>query len=260
MTDNDITLHAQGSPTPNEGPTLAERARTLVALGGESSLSTLSKKHPGFPFGSMMPYASAADGRPLFLISSMAVHTRNLKEEPRCSLFITRSEQGGPKLGSARISLIGTAEILPDDEREALQDVYLARHPDSKQWVSFGDFAIYRMNIVDVYYVGGFGVMGWVTAEEYAKALPDPLAQFAEDIMQHVNKDHARDVLAIAKWQWGLQATHAIMTSIDQLGFDAKLLTEQGAKGIRVQFPQPANSPEEVRKIMTEMVREATRT
>jgi heme iron utilization protein len=37
-------------------PTLAERARTLVYLGRVGSLSTLSRKQQGFPFGSVMPY------------------------------------------------------------------------------------------------------------------------------------------------------------------------------------------------------------
>jgi heme iron utilization protein len=37
-------------------PSFAERARTLVYLGRIGSLSTLSRKQPGFPFGSVMPY------------------------------------------------------------------------------------------------------------------------------------------------------------------------------------------------------------
>ena len=37
-------------------PSFAERARTLLYLGRIGSLSTLSRKQPGFPFGSVMPY------------------------------------------------------------------------------------------------------------------------------------------------------------------------------------------------------------
>jgi heme iron utilization protein len=59
-------------------PSLAERARTLVSLGRIGSLSTHSMRFPGFPFGSMMPYAADDLGRPIFLISSMAMHTQNL--------------------------------------------------------------------------------------------------------------------------------------------------------------------------------------
>jgi heme iron utilization protein len=51
-----------------------------------------------------------------------------------------------------------------------------ARYANSKYWVEFEDFSSYRMDVVDVYYVGGFGVMGWVTASEYDRSQPDPLA------------------------------------------------------------------------------------
>ena len=37
-------------------PSFSERARTLVYLGRIGSLSTISRKQPGFPFGSVMPY------------------------------------------------------------------------------------------------------------------------------------------------------------------------------------------------------------
>src|SRR2546422_506322 len=73
-------------PVPE--PKFAERARTLVHLGDTGTLATLSRRHPGHPFASIMPYALDADGRPLFLISSMAMHTQNLlgrsaREPPR---------------------------------------------------------------------------------------------------------------------------------------------------------------------------------
>jgi len=76
------------TPDPAGGPepTHAERARTLVYLGRVGSLSTLSRKRPGWPFGSVMPYALDEIGRPLFLISSMAMHTQNLTEDTRASL------------------------------------------------------------------------------------------------------------------------------------------------------------------------------
>src|ERR1700722_17121958 len=66
-----------GAPDSPE-PSLAGRARTLLSLGRIGSLSPHSRKFPGFPFGSLMPYAADQDGRPAFFISSMAMHTQNL--------------------------------------------------------------------------------------------------------------------------------------------------------------------------------------
>ena len=73
-------------------PSFAERARTLMYLGRIGSLSTLSRKQPGFPFGSVMPYALEAHGRPIFLISTMAMHTQNLQSDPRAALLVTQND------------------------------------------------------------------------------------------------------------------------------------------------------------------------
>src|ERR1700759_217344 len=160
-------------------PTYAERARTLLHLGRVGSLSTLSRKQTGFPFGSLMPYALDEQGRPVFLISTMAMHTQNLATDGRASLLVTQPDASGDPLGAARVTLVGSVLPIPDREIAQTRDLYLARHENSKYWVDFEDFAFYRMNLCDVYYVGGFGVMGWVAASEYGQAQPDPLAQEA---------------------------------------------------------------------------------
>jgi len=71
---------ADTPPVPE--PTFAERARTLAYLGRTGTLATLSRRHPGHPFGSVMPYALDDGGRPLFLISTMAVR-RGPRMNPR---------------------------------------------------------------------------------------------------------------------------------------------------------------------------------
>ena len=63
-------------------PSLAEQARTLMHVGRVGMLSTLSERHPDWPFGSVMPYGLDDQGRPTFLISSLAMHTRNLLPRP----------------------------------------------------------------------------------------------------------------------------------------------------------------------------------
>ena len=97
-------------------PSLAERARSLASLGRIGSLSTHSRKFPGFPFGSMMPYAADQLGRPIFLISSMAMHTQNLQQDARASLLITQPDASGDPLGAARLTLLGAATEAPAAE------------------------------------------------------------------------------------------------------------------------------------------------
>src|ERR1700745_50044 len=88
-------------------PSYAERARTLLCLGRIGSLSTHSLKQPGFPFGSVMPYGLDDHGRPIFLISTMAMHTQNLRADPRASLLVTQQDSGGDVLGASRVTLVG---------------------------------------------------------------------------------------------------------------------------------------------------------
>lgn len=154
---------------PNsDEPSLADRARILMRSGGTSSLSTMSVKHPGYPFGSVMPYAVDDKGRPIVLISQMATHTKNLRADPRATLLV--AAQSDSSLSAARVSVIGDFAQVDDSEKQEVAAIYLAANPESSQWVSFGDFGFYRMTVKEVYIVGGFGSMGWVTAEDYASA------------------------------------------------------------------------------------------
>ena len=117
-----------------------------------------------------MPYAIDGLGSPIFLISQMATHTRNLNAEPRATLLVAASADS---LGAARISVMGDVAKIEGDELKNIAEAYLSRHPESKQWAGFGDFGFYRMQVKDVYLIGGFGVMGWISAEDYAAAIPD---------------------------------------------------------------------------------------
>lgn len=249
---------ASGPPAPQvPEPGYAERTRTLFSLASIGTLSTMSRKRPGFPFGSLMPFALDAAGRPAFLISNMAMHTQNLQADPRCSLFLTQARPGGDPLGAARATLVGEARPIPPDEVAAAREIYLAKHENSRYWVDFSDFGFFRLQPVDIYYVGGFGVMGWVEAADYAQAAPDPLAASAAGIMAHMNADHAEAMILLAHVHAQLDATEAAMTSVDRLGFTISLKTEQGMKGARINFPNEVSTPQDTRKALVEMVQAA---
>jgi putative heme iron utilization protein len=228
-------------------------------LGRVGSLSTLSRKRPGFPFGSLMPFALDGAGRPIFLISTMAMHTQNLQQDGRASLLVTQPEASGDPLGAARVTLVGNVSVVAAAEVEEARRLYLERHENSKYWVDFDDFSFFAMDVVDVYYVGGFGVMGWVTAQDYIEAQPDPLADAAPGILQHMNADHRDALILLARVFAGTEAQEAVMTSVDRLGFHVRMKTEEGMKGARVAFPSEASTPLETRKLLVEMVQQARR-
>ncbi len=238
-------------------PSFAERTRTLMHVGRIGSLSTLSRKHPGFPFGSLMPFGIDGQGRPLFLISTMAMHTQNLQADPRCSLFVTEPDPGGDPLGASRVTLIGNAARIPESDLAAARTIYLASYPNSKYWVGFDDFFFYRMDVVEVYFVGGFGVMGWVAAEAYSQARPDPLAEHKSGIMQHMNADHGDALILLAKRFAGMEAEEAEITSVDRLGFHLRVKTHDGMHGTRIAFTREVTTPATTREVFVEMVQQA---
>src|SRR5262245_36236574 len=199
-----MTRHAGPPPDPNAPPpvpepTYAERARTLVHRARAATLATLSRRHPGHPFASLMPYALDAAGQPLFLISSMAVHTQNLSGDARASLFVTEPDWSGDPLAAGRLTLMGTVGPVPADARADARSAYLARNPNAAYWVDFEDFAFHRLEILDLYFVGGFAAMDWIDAAAYRAARVDPLADAAAGILEHMNRDHPDALVAYAR-------------------------------------------------------------
>jgi putative heme iron utilization protein len=242
-------------PVPE--PTFAERAHTLMYLGRMGSLSTLSRKQPGFPFGSVMPYALDDHDRPIFLISTMAMHTQNLQADPHASLLVTQPDTEGEPLGASRVTLLGNVPPVPKPELAEARELYLERHTNSKYWVDFEDFAFYRMDVVDVYYVGGFGVMGWVSASDYDRSQHDPLADSMSEIIQHMNADHKDALVTLARTFAHVESTEATMTAVDRLGFHVRLKTAEGMRGARIAFLREVRDATETRKVLVEMVQQA---
>jgi heme iron utilization protein len=263
MTSSSARKHAGPGPAtdlpPLPEPTFAERARTLVYLGRMGSLSTLSRKQPGFPFGSVMPYGLDEHGRPIFLISTMAMHTQNLQADPHASLLVTQHDAEGDPLGASRITLLGNVLPVPKPELAEARKLYLERHANSKYWVDFEDFSFYRMDVVDVYYVGGFGVMGWVFASEYERSQPDPLADSMAEIIQHMNADHKEALVLLARKFAHIDSMEATVTTVDRLGFHVRLKTPDGMRGARIAFLRQVSNPAETRKVLVEMVQQARR-
>jgi hypothetical protein len=238
-------------------PTFAERARTLAYLGRAGTLATLSRRHPGHPFASVMPYALDDAARPLLLISAMAMHTQNLESDPRASLLVTQPGWTVDPLAAGRLTLMGHARRIPERDVDVARDRYLARHERARYWVDFEDFALWRLEILDVYFVGGFAAMDWVTAADYAAASADPLADAAAGIIEHMNRDHADALIEYARHFAGESADEATMVAVDRLGF--KLRLRQGARlsSVRIAFPREVTTAAASREVLIAMLNDA---
>lgn len=241
-------------PVPE--PTYAERARTLVHLGRTGALATLSRRHPGHPFASVMPYAVDGRGRPLFLISTMAMHTQNLHADRRASLLVVQEVEGDP-LAAGRVTLMGEAAPLGASDVASARAAYLERHANAKYWVDFEDFSFWRLDLTDVYFVGGFAAMDWLSTEDYMSARVDPLADAASGILEHMNQDHADALIIYAKAYAGEEADEAKMIGIDRLGFKLRLRSGERLHAARIAFPREITAPGETRGVLIEMLQQA---
>ncbi len=237
-------------------PTHAERARTLVTKLGTGTLCTMSIEPAGYPYGSFVTFG-LDDGAPVFLISALAEHTKNLNGDPRCSLLIAEPGDGDP-LARGRVTLIGTAASLSRGEEESAREAFLAAHPKAAYYVDFKDFSFWRMPVEAVRYIGGYGRMSWVERSDWTAAQPDPLVPFAGGILHHMNEDHAETmVLYCRTFSKATDTSAARMTCVDRYGFEMSATTDMGPRPIRLAFSQPVSTAKAVRAELVELARKA---
>jgi putative heme iron utilization protein len=203
-----------------------------------------------------MPYALDGTGRPLFLISALAMHTRNLQADSRSSLLVTQPDWSGDPLAGGRVTLMGVASPVPEADRAAARALYLDRHDTARYWVDFGDFAFWRLDVEDVYFVGGFAAMDWVSGGAYRAASPDPLADVAAGIIQHMNADHPDALKVYARVWAGEHPDEATMLGVDRLGFKLRLRSGDRLHSVRLAFPREVRTADDARAVLIAMVRE----
>lgn len=132
-----------------------ETALRLLDETSTGALGTLTTD--GYPRTSLVAFARDREGAPLFLISSMAQHTKNLAADRRASLLVC-DKIAGDALSNARVTLIGAVSSLTDANAIAeARTRFLARHPQAATYVGFPDFSFRTLKIERAHLVAGFG-------------------------------------------------------------------------------------------------------
>jgi putative heme iron utilization protein len=222
-------------------------ARSLLLEESFGVLSTISVDLPGYPFGSVTPYCTDRQCLPIVYISYIAQHTKNIVADPRVSLTVVeRSENGASDdvQAQGRVTCIANAKEIPSSDTADVRDRYFRYFPSARQYERTHFFAFFRLELVRVRFIGGFGQIFWVEPGEFMTDNPFPPAAEAK-IIQHMNKDHAE---ALSRYVGGGTAE---MAGIDAEGFD---VLKAGRK-IRIPFSSPVSSMEEARQALVEMAR-----
>ncbi len=236
-------------------PTHAERARTLVAGIATGTLCTLADEPAGYPYGSFVTVAFEA-GDPVFLISRLAEHTKNLERDPRASLLVAEGGSADP-LANGRVTLLGPCSRIEGDSAGA-REAFLTAHPNSAYYADFRDFAFWKLRVTSVRYIGGYGRMSWISEAEWRTAEPDPLGASAAGTIAHMNADHADALVLYCKaFSKATDIASASMTGVDRYGFEMSANTREGPRPVRLAFGRAVSSAEEARAALIAMLKDA---
>jgi hypothetical protein len=152
-----------------------EAAAVAADLVRRCKVAALGTLHEGAPGVSMVPYAIATDPFAfLVLVSALAAHTRDMRENPSVALLIAEPETGAkPPHALARVSVQGRAQpIARDDPRHSsARASYIARFPDMAGLFDLGDFDLFSIEPATVRVVAGFAKAASITPASLAQSL-----------------------------------------------------------------------------------------
>jgi putative heme iron utilization protein len=229
----------------------AAASRRLMRTALKGSLATLDRE-TGHPYASLILLATEPGGAPTFLISRLALHTRNLEKDPRASILIDGTGGLGDPLAGGRLTLTGAAR--PSTSPTALRR-FLARHPSAESYARFADFSMYALEVARGHYIGGFGRIVDLRPASLLTDIADAsaLIEAEPDIVVHMNGDHADALTLYATELAGQPAGEWRMCGLDPEGADLLHCTNV----TRIDFPQRVRTPGEARSILVSLVQQA---
>ena len=232
-------------------PESAKQARDLLLENYQGILCTNSKDLPGYPFGSVAPYILAADCQPVILISTIAQHTKNIHFDNKVSLVVTEGDTEDLQT-AGRVTYIGDARKLDDGDNDAMERYY-EYFPQSRGYHKTHDFDFYTIDLQHLRYIGGFGEIYWVEKEKFLMPNPFGLTQ-EQGMLQHMNNDHTDAIRHYCDiHDFGItDGRDPVMVGIDGEGFHLRI----GKCIHRINFREPVNTAEDVRKALVEMAQQ----
>ena len=231
-------------------------ARDFVSFHRNALLATHSTKHPGYPFGSIVPYDVDDRGRPVIYISRISQHFANLSDDPKACLLVSERFQVDDPQNGGRISLLAHFASVPVDEQDEVSGSYRHRFPDSSAFDLAHDFVFFRGEPAHIRWIAGIGSMGWMDGEAYMKGESDPIVRDALPAVQHMNEDH-QDALFDFVHAFGSKEAKGLLESgvpemifLRSSGFNIRVRTASAMETVSVPFQKPLEDPGEIRPAM----------
>jgi len=243
----------ENAPVPDFDP--RSIAKTLLRTTRAGALATIDR-NSGHPFASLVNVAVDADGSPLILISRLATHTANLERDGRASVLLAAGGRGDP-LAHPRLTVLGDFARLTRDDADEIRARrrFLARHPKSELYASFADFAFWRLRVVSAHLNAGFARAADLAAADLLTDIAgaEDLIAAEESALAHMNQDHAEAVRLYACKLLDAEEGPWRLSGLDPEGLDLAL----GNATLRLPFARRVTNPEELRKVVVDLAKEA---
>ncbi|MDQ5894039.1 MAG: hypothetical protein QG596_300 [Actinomycetota bacterium] len=254
---------APGAEIPDVAPiafggvrrSAAEESRTILANATHGTLGSLSDD--GTPWASLVTFGVMDDGSPVFCLSTLAEHARNLEKNRQASLMVIDPFHTGEVLAGGRVTLAGKVKRSDEHPDEAsARAAHLEAVPSAAMYADFNDFSFWILEVDRVRWVGGYGRMDSASSEEYSAAEPDPVQPQVPDAVAHLNADHPDALLIMARaFSKYSDATEAKCTRADRYGLDLQVETPEGEKATRVSFTDRIDKPGGLRAATVDLAR-----
>mmetsp|Transcript_12408 Transcript_12408/g.15996 ORF Transcript_12408/g.15996 Transcript_12408/m.15996 type:complete len:341 (-) Transcript_12408:250-1272(-) len=218
-----------------------EKARTVASACTSATLCSLTdddNSNP-MPFGSHVDYVLDSNGFPALLLHDQSIHTGNIKEDPRVSLFAqmpATTSIGQPSAAMSRVTLMGKIQPVDDkDEILSLRTLYSVTHSFAQCLVDSKHFHFYKLIPNKIFYAGGYGVDAqYVKLEDYFNSKADPLALQSLSLVNKINYQNRQDLQLlctefIPEFARCNEQLDVKVTTIDRLGFDIRVASRGGA-------------------------------
>lgn len=238
----DAAPASKPTPQPQGSETPGAAARALMRQALKASLATLETS-TGHPYASLVTIATDVDGTPLFLISRLALHTQNIAANGRASLLFDGTNAAGDPLAGGRVTVMGRALL---SQRATARARFLGRHPAARMYADFPDFAFYELAIERAHFIGGFGRIVDLKADDLLADVSgaSPLADAHDDIVSHMNDDHSAAIELYATELAGQPGGPWRLSGLDPEGFD--LICD--GRACRLAFNAPVKTPDAARQ------------
>ena len=204
---------------------LENGAVSLYRGSDNGILSTVSKKHDDYPFGSFVTYVTSSARTAYLYLSDLADHTKNLHHSSKSSLTILKLNTNGDKQNSERLTIMGDLVPVSENELDSCRKRYYQILPESKMYAKMHDFNFYKIQIKNVRWIGGFGKIAWLDVSDWADRSPK-WRKSEVGIIEHMNEDHSDTIVTALKAQHNVDDMTAKMVQLTIDGYYLKTKSE----------------------------------